>query len=187
MQGMLMLFLAFQISSCNDEPLVGEFPEDPNGAGTGQFVASVAGQQFVAEAATGILNDGVLLISGMKLNGETIVLSIGSAAEGTFDLGGDGSSSNFGQYLEEGNDPYPYVTTSGSGGSGELTITTLDNEAKLVSGTFSFVGVREKLDSSGLPILDDNDMPVMEEIRVDNGSFNSILFMTMGGRNDNEN
>ena len=187
MQGMLMLFLAFQFTSCNDEPLVGEFPEAPSGAGTGQFVASVAGQQFVAESATGVLNDSVLLMSGMKLNGETIVLSIESAAEGTFDLGWDGSSSNFGQYLEEGTEPHPYVTTSGSGGSGELIITTLDNDAKLVSGTFSFVGVREKLDSSGLPILDDNGMPVMEEMRINNGSFNSIPFMALGGRNDNEN
>ena len=185
LQGILLLFMAFQFTACDNEPLEGEFPEDPGGAGTGQFVATIAGQHFVAEEATGLLNDGRMLITGGKADGEAIVISVENVEEGTFDLGWEGLGSKFARYSED-MDSDAYVTNIASGGSGELNITALDNDNNTISGTFMFKGVREKLDSSGEPILDDDGNPVMEDILIENGSFNEIPFMSLGGRGYNK-
>ncbi|SRR5690554_521278 len=183
LKGMLLLFLAFPFTSCNDEPLEGEFLEDTGGGMEmgGQFTATVAGQPFVADAASGIDNDGTLLIAGSKVSGETVSISVENAEVGTFDLTYRVSNPNLATYIEDGNSQ-PYLTRSTEGGSGELIITEMDNENNTLSGTFEFIAVRIQLDSSGEPVLDDNGNYVIEEIHVQNGSFNSIQFMTLGGR-----
>ncbi len=192
LRGVLLAFLALQFFSCENEPLTGDFQqEEPNGAEEGQFRATVAGQEFVANATEATLSlDNELEIVGTKSNGESIILAVANAAVGTFSLNFDGSAPNAGVYDDGEINTLPYVSTADAGGSGQMQITELDTEAKTVTGTFSFIGVRIKLDSSGNPVLDGNGLPVMENIEVTSGAFNKIPYVvedgtgTGGGGND---
>ncbi len=177
---MLLLFLAFQFVSCENEPLVGNFPEGggEGGAESGQFIASVAGRQFTAESITAVLTStNTLKLTGTKSNGESISLSVGNAEVGTFNLNWDGVSSNLGTYIDGNPNTLPYVSTANAGGFGQLKITEINTSAKTVTGTFGFTGVRIKLDGSGNPVLDGNGLPVMETIVIGDGSFNTITYI----------
>lgn len=180
---MLLLFLAFQFFSCDNEPLVGDFPQEQGpGAQAGQFKASVAGQDFIADGASAILSeDNGLIISGAKANGKAITLSVRNAEVGTFSLTRNETNTNLASYVD-GVSTLPYVSSGEDGGSGEMKITVMNTVAKTVSGTFNFKGVRTKLDSSGDPVLDGNGDPVMEDVQITNGFFNSIDYMVFGSR-----
>jgi len=182
-QGVLLLFLAFQFNSCSDEPLEGEFLENegPSGVGEGEFKASIAGQSFTADVAAAVLSgSNDLMISGSKISGEHISLKVANAEEGDFVLTWDGENQNIATYADGNPGNEPYVTDGEDGGSGEMKITKMDTVAKIITGTFSFTGVRTKLDSAGNPVLDGDGNSVMENIEITNGVFNSIDLMTMG-------
>lgn len=182
-RGLLLLFLSFQFLSCEDEPLVGDFPEGEGqgGAEVGQFKASIAGQEFIAESIVAVLNDANKLeITGAKSNGESISLSVGDAGVGTFNLNWDGVGPNRGTYIDGYPNTFPYISIADAGGSGLMKITELNTVAKTVTGTFSFTGVRIKVDGTGNPVLDGNGMPVMENIQINDGAFNSIPYLGEG-------
>lgn len=182
LKGMFLVFLAFQFLSCEDEPLTGEFPQDEqNNAEEGQFIAQVEGVEFIAATATATLNaDNDLVIMGEKPGGKNITLGITDAAVGAFSLTTGGTNENAGAYFDGTTNLLPYVSAEAFGGSGHLNITELDTEEQTVTGTFSFIGVRMKVDSDGNPVLDGNDEPVMEEVEISSGAFNTIPYVLDG-------
>ena len=177
-KGMLLAFLAFQFFSCENEPLTGEFPQgDQNDADEGQFRAQIDGQQFIAVTATAILtSDNELVIMGVKPGGKNITLGITDAAVGSFSLLTGGTNENAGAYFDGSTNVVPYISAEAFGGSGQLQITELDTAEQTVSGTFSFVGVRIKIDADGNPVLDGDGNPIMEDVDITNGAFNSIPY-----------
>tara|TARA_R110000823_G_scaffold233253_1_gene359654 strand:+ start:30489 stop:31886 length:1398 start_codon:yes stop_codon:yes gene_type:complete len=179
LKGMLLVFLAFQFFSCENEPLTGEFvQEEQNDADEGQFKAQIEGQEFIANSVSATLTtDNQLVITGSKPGGENITLAIVDAAVGSFNLSLGGAIQNSGSYFDGSNNPLPYISADALGGYGLMNITALDASAETVTGTFSFVGVRIKVDGDGNPILDGNGDPVLEEIAITNGAFNAIPYI----------
>ncbi len=178
-KAVLLAFLAFQFYSCENEPLTGEFPDDEQvEAGEGQFRATIEGREFIADSSGAYLSsENELEITGKKSNGEMVVLAITNAAVGSFNLNSDGTGPNVGIFFDGHPLSLPYASIADAGGSGQLKIIEMDTVAKTVTGTFSFVGVRIKLDSSGNPVLGNDGLPVMENLEITNGSFNSIPYV----------
>ena len=173
-----MAFLAFQFFSCEDEPLTGEFvEEEQNEAEEGQFRAQIDGAEFIAASVSATLTpENELVITGSKPGGENITLAVVDAATGSFNLSG-ASNQNSGSYFDTSNNPLPYISSEALGGFGLMSITEFDTAALTVTGTFSFIGVRIKVDGDGNPILDGNGDPVLEEIEITNGAFNAIPYI----------
>lgn len=178
-KAVLLAFLAFQFYSCENEPLTGEFPDDEQvEAGEGQFRATIEGREFIADSSGAYLSsENELEITGKKSNGEMVILAITNAAVGSFNLNSDGTGPNVGIFFDGQPLSLPYASIADAGGSGQLKIIEMDTVAKTVTGTFSFVGVRIKLDSSGNPVLGNDGLPVMENLEITNGSFNSIPYV----------
>ncbi len=190
LKGMLLAFIVFQFFSCENEPLTGEFVQDEqNDAEEGQFKAQVAGQEFIAASTSATMTtENELVITGSKPGGEDIVLAITNAAVGTFSLTTGGTTENAGAYFDGSINVLPYISAQALGGSGQLKITELNTDAKTVSGTFSFVGFRIKVDGNGDPVVDGNGNPVMESIEISRGAFNAIEYIlddTGGGGGGN--
>lgn len=193
-KAMLLAFLAFQFFSCENELLTGEFvQEEENDADEGQFIAQIEGEEFVAASVTATLTtDNELVISGLKPGDENITLAVTNAAAGSFNLGGGPSGQNAGAYFDGSANIFPYISSEALGGYGLMNITELDTNEMTVTGTFSFVGVRIKLDGDGNPILDGNGDPILEEIEISRGAFNKIAYIIDdtgggGGGNNPEN
>ncbi|AFL82080.1 hypothetical protein Aeqsu_2627 [Aequorivita sublithincola DSM 14238] len=195
LKGMLLAFIAFQFFSCSNEPLTGEFPqeEDQNNAEEGQFIAQIDGQEFIANSVEATLfGDEKLVISGIKPGGEIVTLEVLDPGVGSFNLTRGLTNKNGGLYFDGSTNELPYVSADALGGFGLMNISALDATAKTVTGTFSFVGFRNKLDSDGNPILDGNGKPVTEKIQISSGAFNSIPYTLEdtgggGGGDDPEN
>lgn len=194
LKGILLAFIVFQFFSCENEPLTGEFvQEEQNDADEGQFKAQIAGQEFIAASTSATLTtENELVITGSKPGGEDIVLAITNAAVGTFSLTTGGTNENAGAYFDGSINLLPFMSAQAVGGSGQLQITALDTDAKTVSGTFSFVGFRIKVDGNGDPIIDGNGNPVLENIEISRGAFNAIEYVLDdtgggGGGNNPEN
>ena len=186
-----MAFLAFQFFSCENEPLTGEFvEEEQNEAEEGQFMATIEGQEFIAASVSATLTpENELVITGTKPGGENITLAITNAATGSFDLSGGAGNQNSGSYFDTSNNPLPYISSEALGGFGLMTITELDSSAMTITGTFSFIGVRIKVDGDGNPILDGNGDPILEQLEITNGAFNAIPYVldeTGGGGDPSE-
>lgn len=195
LKGMLLALLAFQFLSCENEPLTGEFvQQEQNDAEEGQFKAQIEGEEFIASVASATLTtDNQLVITGSKPGGEKIVLAVVDAAVGSFDLSLGGANQNAASYFDGSMNTLPYISADAMGGYGLLNITALDASTETVTGTFSFVGFRIKVDGDGNPITDGNGNPVLEEIAVTNGAFNAIPYIIddtggggTGGNPENE-
>lgn len=174
----LLAFLAVITTSCDNEPLEGEFQTEPdNNAGEGQFVATIEGESFTASAVQAVLYaDNVFAIEAVNESNEFISIVVENAGEGMFDLLTNGNNLNGAAYVNANESPFPYVTIGDFGGSGSLAISSLDTEALEVSGTFNFVGGRIAFDLEGNPVLDENGDPVIDLINITAGAFNSIAF-----------
>ena len=122
---MLVALLAFGFTACDNEPLEGQFvsEEEGNTAEEGQFIATVGADEFVADIvnATYVTSTDIILINGVKSNGEVITLSVGTPAVGIFSLTATNATPNSGTYFPvEGNF---YFTEGINGGTGQLEIT----------------------------------------------------------------
>lgn len=181
---LLLFFLVLQFTSCDNEPLEGEFPqEEVEEAGEGQFVATIDGVGWVAETAAAIFNeDNFLVITGQKTStGETIAITVENAGIGIFDISAGLGNQNSGVYIDAETLINPYISAAVIGGSGQLEITEINADSLTISGTFSFVGARIALDAEGNPIEDGDGNPVIENVTITNGAFNNIPYETGGG------
>ena len=174
----LIAFLAIQFTACENEPLEGEFPQDEDivNVEEGGFIATIDGEGFTAETASGIMtSENFLTLTGVTSSGETIILTVEQAAIGVYDITAGLGNLNSGIYSD--NDFLPYISAGALGGSGTLTIIELDNVGLTVTGTFSFTGIRISLDAEGNPILDADGNAVLEEVVITSGEFNKIPYV----------
>ncbi len=175
---MLIALIAFGFSACDNEPLEGTFVSDDPGstAEDGQFIATVGASDFVAEIvnATYFTATDVIIINGVKSNGEVITLSVGAPALGTFSLTAASTTPNSATYFPTQGDFY--YTDGINGGTGQMDITEFDTDEQLVSGTFAFLGVRPQLDANGDPVLDSQGNPLYESRTISDGAFSKIPY-----------
>ncbi len=194
----LFLTLLFQFTSCDDEPLEGEFQQEEEvTVEEGQFKANVEGNNFVTNSVTAVLttSDNVLTITALKADtGEAIILTVENPLQDTFNITlGNPSLVNSGSYLDGVDNNNPYISAFALGGSGQLQLTEFDTVTNKVSGTFSFVAARFLLDDNGFPVIDGSGNPVLETRTVTVGEFNKIAFTIDdsnddgGGNNNNPN
>tara|TARA_R100000935_G_scaffold8302_7_gene17504 strand:- start:133245 stop:134633 length:1389 start_codon:yes stop_codon:yes gene_type:complete len=163
---MLLAFVAIVFSSCDNEPLEGEFITDEPGGEPGSFVATIDGQSFSATQVSAEINQGNLLINGN--DGDfSMGFIISNKSECVFDLTGINAGASIGQ-LSGG--AFSVLPFGESGTSGTLEITSYDTDALTVSGTFEFVAV--EITQNG---------PGEETITVTEGSFSSLPFTVTSG------
>ncbi len=171
---MLVALLSLTFFACDNEPLEGEFITDDEGSeGQVQFTALVDGVPFGATSATGLLADGTLFLSGVSATGDVVSIVVQSAGECTYNLG---NVSNPAQFLLNGDVTNPYVSFSGIGGSGTITVSAFDATTSSVTGTFSFIGARE--------VTDGNGDTTTETVAVTQGVFSNITYELQSGANE---
>lgn len=158
---LLLAILTTTFISCNNDD-----DSTPQGPGEGQFVATIDGEAF-SSSSTNVgasLFNGIFNITALNTTtNEVVTVTVSGAQEGTFDLGPDGNGQSGGSYNINGQNAYLSVV---EGGSGTITITKLDTENNLASGTFSFVGVRE------------SSVGVFEMVTIEGGAFEDIALAT---------
>ena len=178
-QWIFMLSIVLLQTSCVNEPLEGDFPQD-DGSITideGEFRANVGIGNFSTGLASGVLSDtNLLTITGTVLEtGESIILTLENPGVGTFNITAGLGTQNSGVYIQT-NPENPFVSDGTFGVFGQLNITDFDTQNATVSGTFSFTGVRVVLDVDGNPVLDSNGQPTFETEEITNGIFNKIPY-----------
>jgi hypothetical protein len=174
---MLIAFLALQFTSCTNEPLEGQFPQqDTSGEIVpGSFTAIVNGVAFTAAFTTASVNvDGDFTITGVSANNTAIFLTASPLATGSYDLTLDGTSTNGASYFDVQSPTNPFITLADTGGSGNMNINAYNETDLIVSGSFSFVGTRAALDANGDPIVDSNGDVIIQNASITQGVFNDI-------------
>ena len=178
-QWIFMLSIVLLQTSCVNEPLEGDFPQD-DGSITideGEFRANVGIGNFSTGLASGVLSDtNLLTITGTVIEtSESIILTLENPGVGTFNITAGLGTQNSGVYIQT-NPENPFVSDGTFGVFGQLNITDFDTQNATVSGTFSFTGVRVVLDVDGNPVLDSNGQPTFETEEITNGIFNKIPY-----------
>ena len=121
----------------------------------------------VTDTSAVLFNGTFNLTTSNSTTGETITITVSDAALDSFDLSSSASGQNGAAYIINQENAYLSVR---EGGSGTLTITKLDTENFLASGTFEFVGIRESVDVDGNILT--------ETVTVASGEFNNLVLVT---------
>jgi hypothetical protein len=176
-----MAFFAVGITSCDNEPLEGEFPQqdDPTQIEAGELRAEIDGSSYVSTNGSAIIDEnGFMVLTATNGIGNILTLAAENIGVGTFDIGAGNTSGsqNAAIYTLFDNGTNPYTSAILFGGSGQMTITAYDTTAMTISGTFSFIGARPALDAQGNPIIGASGLPVFETISIESGLFNEIPF-----------
>ena len=178
---MIVPMIVLLFASCDNEPIDPNFPiiEEDVILEPGEFVATIdATNMFNAGASTAVLDtDGFLVITGANQgSGSILSLSVENAEVGAFSLNASASTLNSGVYIVLEQAANPYTTATEIGGSGSMMITELDMTAQVVSGTFSLIAKRVKLDSNGNPVTDSGGVTVKETVTITEGEYFQIPF-----------
>jgi hypothetical protein len=177
---LLVILFALLFSACENEKLVGEFPQsdDPNTALDGEFKAQIEGVEFFATLATATLTpENFLVITAVvDVTGEVIILSAEDAAVGAFNLIAGPATLNGAQYFDGISSTNPFTTLGSIGGSGQLTVDEINETDLTITGSFSFIGKRIELDGNGDPVLDGNGDPIIQTVNVTPGVFTAIPY-----------
>lgn len=182
LKGILLVFLAFQFYSCEDEPLTGTFPDgDQGGVDVGQFRAKIDGQEFLATTVSATLSENdKLTLKGTTSGGESITLVVKDLVDSEYILGNVDLGDAWAFYEEVLDSGLPYSTSQSQEAMGNLRFSEIDRVGKKLSGTFKFIGKRVQLDETGMPVMGSDGQPVMEDVEITNGAFNSIDFTVEG-------
>ena len=175
---MLIAFLALQFTSCTNEPLEGEFPQqDTSGEIVpGSFTALVNDVAFTAAFTTASVNvDGDFIITGVSSNNTAILLTASPLANGSYDLTLNPTNNDNGaSYFDVQSETFPFLTLGDIGGGGTLTITNYNETDLIISGTFNFIAARAALDANGDPITDANGDVIIQNASITQGVFTDI-------------
>jgi hypothetical protein len=169
-KSLVLLLSLILLSSCENEPLTGEFIEEQDiTAEPGQFRCDAEDQEFNAESIDAILfDDGSMVIVATNETGDQVSLVVANASLGLFDLTAGSGVPNAAAYTISGDPSNPFISSGALGGNGSLTFTEFNTEELFITGTFEFTGVREVDDGSGTTNV--------ETFSITNGSFNQIPF-----------
>ena len=175
---MLIAFLALQFTSCTNEPLEGEFPQqDTSGEIVpGSFTALVNDVAFTAAFTTASVNvDGDFTITGVSSNNTAILLTASPLANGSYDLTLNPTNNDNGaSYFDVQSETFPFLTLGDIGGGGTLIITNYNETDLIISGTFNFIAARAALDADGEPITDANGDVIIQNASITQGVFTDI-------------
>ena len=175
---MLIAFLALQFTSCTNEPLEGEFPQqDTSGEIVpGSFTALVNDVAFTAAFTTASVNvDGDFIITGVSSNNTAILLTASPLANGSYDLTLNPTNNDNGaSYFDVQSETFPFLTLGDIGGGGTLTITNYNETDLIISGTFNFIAARAAVDANGDPITDANGDVIIQNASITQGVFTDI-------------
>ena len=178
---LLVASTALFFTSCNDEPLTGEFIQTggPTEIEEGQFRAQIDGVEFIANFVNATLTpENLLVISGaIDTTGEIITLTVADAAVGSFDLITSIGNANGAQYYPPAATVNPYTSADELAGTGQLSLTEINTVDLTLTGFFSFIGKRIQLDVNGDPVLDGNGDANVQDVMVELGGFNSIAYV----------
>jgi hypothetical protein len=146
------LIAIVSFNSCENEPLEGFDLSNPNSQNngnisntqTGTFQVDFDSQTFVADQISATRTDEVINISGFRgANGEFVSLTIQGTTTGSYELGvQNGLTLSGGSYVEPNNQGLgTWVSvTDGVQSQGQVTITSIDEVNKKMSGSFEFTG-----------------------------------------------
>ncbi|WP_159800219.1 DUF6252 family protein [Flavobacterium sp. MK4S-17] len=169
---LLVLFSAFNFTSCDTEPvdpvLKDGFDDDGGGVTSGVFKVNIDGETRTATAATAVVQSNVITIVGLlSSSGEMVNIVLPGVAVGSYTnaqmsyLPGTGGTQN--AYANVNDD----VETNGN-----VIITNINTTAKTISGTFRF---------TGYPIDTESGLPIIE---FTNGTFQNVPYTgTIPGTN----
>jgi len=166
----LFALLALQFSACEDQASITEIPGGggPIGIGDGEFVAIVEGAEFESDSVSAYISlENILVLTGINtVSGESIIIRVQDPIVGILDITAGIGNQNIGIYTD-GEDPLdPYTTDFELGGTGELTISNINDNLMTISGTFSFTAAKNFVDASGNTIT--------EIIEIESGQFSQI-------------
>lgn len=148
--------LLIALSACENDD-----DNDPS-TDDGVMTAKVDGQDWEAEVAGVQFIQGMANVTGIAADGKTITITLTGFEEKTYPLG-PSAGVNAAAYLESNLGTSPAYTSNVQGGSGSLTITEINTTDSLVSGNFSFKGIRA---------LDNAD------VEITAGTFSNLKFTT---------
>ena len=161
------------MTSCDNEPLEGNFITEEEAQDNSAFTATVNGEPFSASSTTGQLINGVLLLTGTDYFGNIISMVITNIGVCTFDLTQELNPSSF---ILEAPTESPFEVLSSIGGSGTTVIAAYDSENQTVTGTFNFTAIRQISDGAGGTIT--------EAVVISNGILQEIPFTLIDGSLD---
>jgi len=146
-----VICVVFLASSCK---------KDSNGNSANSMSASIGGTQWSALIPAGVLSNGVLVITGTSLTGQSIIVTVYGQTAGTYNLSVIPPKAEcLGTYKATltATSEDTYVSTTGS-----VILTKVDLTNKLVSGTFEFTAANSTL--------------VVKQITA--GTFTDVTFIT---------
>lgn len=158
--GIFIIILCFGSNSCQKEFTISGIDSTlippPDSSVSGEFTAKIDGIQFTANKFTGAeITSGVIAITGQDNLNQQIVLRVADSGVHvyTFDIN---SATNAAAYSKD-ND-FAYVTNQGSTSAesgGTMSVTSIDEVNKTISGTFSIkvyraVDLSQKIISEGV-------------------------------------
>ena len=117
----MLAITALIMTSCDNEPLEGNFISDEEAQDNSAFTATVNGEAFSASSTTGQLINGVLLLTGTDYFGNIISMVITNVGVCTFDLTQELNPSSF---ILEAPTESPFEVLSSAGGSGTCLLYT---------------------------------------------------------------
>ncbi|MRT15552.1 hypothetical protein F3C99_01105 [Vitellibacter sp. q18] len=152
--------------------------DDNNGeAADGELIAKVDGAVFKATThVSATFFNGLFQITAIDdATGETIIISVLNAHEGTFDLGPDPYLYNDGVLKIPGG---PNYSSDYEGGGGSITITSLNFENGTASGTFHFkalssFGTTDVTDGEFKNVHLETEVPISAQVNGE--AFKAIL------------
>ncbi len=161
----LVLFLLTLLTACVYEPIDGTVEPDPGGTtNSGNFKADFSGKTWTAKETQAIISGNFIEISAINAKGESFGIMIEGAAVGTY-----AANINILAYTPAGSE-YGYWSINDDNPSedtGSVTITSINTEAKTISGTFHFKGYWSDADNPKTPITFTNgvfkDIPYITE------------------------
>lgn len=172
--GLFLIFAAFTLSSCENEPIdsaidLGDF-ENPTG-GPMVFKSDISGVTWNATEAQALVGGNFISINAVKADGSTFAFLVEAASAGTYP-----ANTNILAYTPAASE-YGYWSVNfenESENTGSITISNIDTVHKTISGTFSFKGY-----------WSDTTVTSILPVQFTNGVFTNVPYITQAETTNN--